>query len=201
MAPLELTMRQLVKQAVFAVSLVFVLPAWISFRIRAVLLGPDRAILGSTQALSLVPGVTGVFLRRAFLWLVLDECATTVTVEFGSTFSKTDARLGEHVYVGPNCSLGSAILERDVLLAPSVHIPSGPDTHGTANPDVPIREQPGALRTVRIGAGTWIGAGAIVLENVGANSVVAAGSVVTRPVPADVVVGGVPARILKERRS
>lgn len=193
-------MRHLIKQAVFALSLLAVLPAWLSFRVRSVLFGADRAILGSTQMLSLIPGVTGVFLRRAFLWLALDACATSVTVEFGSTFSKTDARLGENVYIGPNCSLGSVVLERDVLLAPSVHIPSGPDTHGTADPDVPIREQPGALRTLRIGAGTWIGTGAIVLDDVGPNCVVAAGSVVTRPVPADVVVGGVPARVLKERR-
>lgn len=193
-------MRHAIKQFVFALSLALVLPAWLSFRLRGALLGADRALMGSTQMLSLIPGVTGVFLRRAFLWLALDECATSVTVEFGSVFSKTDARLGENVYIGPNCSLGSVVLERDVLLAPSVHIPSGPDTHGTADPDVPIREQPGRMRTLRIGAGTWIGTGAIVLDDVGPNVVVAAGSVVTRPVPADVVVGGVPARVLKERR-
>ncbi|MFN7917491.1 MAG: acyltransferase [Vicinamibacterales bacterium] len=193
-------MRQLIKQVVFTLSLALVLPAWLSFRLRSLVFGADRALLGSTQMLSLIPGVTGVFMRRAFLWLALEECATSVTVEFGSVFSKTDARLGENVYIGPNCSLGSVVLERDVLLAPSVHIPSGPDTHGTADPDIPIREQAGRLRTLRIGAGTWIGTGAIVLEDVGANAVIAAGAVVTRPVPADVVAGGVPARVLKERR-
>ncbi|MGE3957951.1 MAG: acyltransferase [Vicinamibacterales bacterium] len=193
-------MRSLLKQLAFTLALVLVLPAWISFLLKRAVLGADRALMSSTQTLSLVPGLLGHFVRRAFLWLVLDDCATSVTVEFGTTFSKTDARLGEHVYIGPYCSLGSVVLERDVLLAPSVHIPSGPDTHGTANPDIPIREQPGRLRTVHIGAGTWIGTGAIVLDDVGANSVIAAGAVVTAPVPGHVVAGGVPARVLKERR-
>lgn len=192
-------MRQLVKSGVFAAAVILVLPAWCSFLLKRVVLGPDRAIMSSTQSLSLVPGLLGQFVRRAFLWLVLEECATSVTVEFGTTFSKVDARLGENVYIGPYCSLGSVVLERDVLLAPSVHIPSGPDTHGTANPDIPIREQPGRLRTVRVGQGTWIGTGAIVLDDVGANSVIAAGAVVTAPIPGLVVAGGVPARVLKER--
>lgn len=69
----------------------------------------------STQSLSLVPGLLGQFVRRAFLWLVLEECATSVTVEFGTTFSKVDARLGENVYIGLYCSLGSVVLERDAL--------------------------------------------------------------------------------------
>lgn len=192
-------MRQLVKSGVFAAAVVLVLPAWCSFLLMRAVLGPDRAIMSSTQSLSLVPGLLGQFVRRAFLWLVLEECATSVTVEFGTTFSKVDARLGENVYIGPYCSLGSVVLERDVLLAPSVHIPSGPDTHGTANLDIPIREQPGRLRTVRVGQGTWIGTGAIVLDDVGANSVIAAGAVVTAPIPGLVVAGGVPARVLKER--
>ena len=192
-------MRQLVKSGVFAAAVVLVLPAWCSFLLKRALLGPDCAIMSSTQSLSLVPGLLGQFVRRAFLWLVLEECATSVTVEFGTTFSKVDARLGENVYIGPYCSLGSVVLERDVLLAPSVHIPSGPDTHGTANLDIPIREQPGRLRTVRVGQGTWIGTGAIVLDDVGANSVIAAGAVVTAPIPGLVVAGGVPARVLKER--
>lgn len=193
-------MRRLLKQLVFAFGVLLVLPAWLSFLVKRALVGPDRAVMSSTQTLSLIPGLLGQVMRRAFLWLVLDACATSVTVEFGTTFSKVAARLGENVYVGPGCSLGDVILEQNVLLAPLVHIPSGPDTHGTARLDIPIRDQPGSLRTVRIGEGTWIGTGAIVLDDVGPNSVVAAGAVVTAPVPPYVVVGGVPARVIKDRR-
>jgi len=52
---------------------------------------------------------------------------------------------------------------------------------------------------VVIGDNAWIGAGAIILRaSVGANAIVAAGAVVTKDVPPNTVVGGNPARVLKE---
>jgi acetyltransferase-like isoleucine patch superfamily enzyme len=53
---------------------------------------------------------------------------------------------------------------------------------------------------VRIGSNCWLGAGCIVLPGVqlGDHVVVAAGSVVTKSFGPNVLVGGVPARVLKE---
>jgi acetyltransferase-like isoleucine patch superfamily enzyme len=64
---------------------------------------------------------------------------------------------------------------------------------------IPIREQPGTSRIVRIGAGTWIGSAAVVMADVGRDSVVGAGSVVTRPLGDRVIAAGVPAKVLKHR--
>lgn len=52
---------------------------------------------------------------------------------------------------------------------------------------------------VAIGRNVWIGSGAIVLPGItiGDNSIVAAGAVVTSDVPRDVLVAGVPARIVR----
>ena len=52
---------------------------------------------------------------------------------------------------------------------------------------------------VKIGNRVWIGAHATILAGVtiGDNAVVAAGAVVTKDVPSNVVVGGVPAKIIK----
>ncbi len=56
-------------------------------------------------------------------------------------------------------------------------------------------------RPVSIGRNVWIGVGAMVLKGamIGDNTIVGAGSVVTGPIPGDVVVGGVPARVIRQR--
>lgn len=174
-------------------------PAIASFAVRAPLLGRNRALLGSTQALSLIPGTIGQYVRNAFLRHALAECAPSVVVEFGTMFSQAGARLEAGVYIGPMCHIGLVHIERDALIASAVHLPSGPDTHGTSDLTIPIRDQPGNPRVVRIGTGSWIGSGAIVMADVGAHSVVAAGAVVTRPLPSLVIAGGVPAIVLKQR--
>src|SRR5262249_50037952 len=94
---------------------------------------------------------------------------------------------------------GLAHLERDVLLGPCVHVPSGAHLHGTDDLDSPIRTQPMRPRVVRIGAGTWVGSGAVVLADVGSNCVIGAGAVVTKPIPDNSVAAGIPARVIQQR--
>ena len=187
------------KTAAFWIATVAVLPALLSYRLRSAMFGPDRALEGSTQALGLVPGILGQYLRRAFLCRVLSSCHRSATVEFGVLFSSAGTRLDENVYVGPRCHLGLVHLGADVLLGAGVHIPSGGRIHGIGDPSRPIREQPGERAMIRIGAGTWIGSAAVVMADVGHDAVVGAGAVVTRPVPDAVVAAGVPARVLKAR--
>jgi len=63
----------------------------------------------------------------------------------------------------------------------------------------PIREQGRGEQLVRIGAGSWIGEGAVVMADVARDAVVGAGAVVTRPIPAWAIAAGVPARVLRRR--
>jgi len=187
------------KRLARGVARVAVIHRLVVYRVMAALVGPDHALEGATQSLARIPGLRGEYLRRAFLSRVLESCHPTATICWGTVFSKVGARIEANVYVGASCHLGLVHLERDVLLASGVHVPSGGRTHGTATVDVPIREQPGTVTVVRIGQGTWVGSAAVVMADVGRDSVVAAGAVVTRPLPDRVVAGGVPAKIIQSR--
>ena len=191
-------MREGLKAAARGVALVVVVPHLLSYAIRSSVLGRDRALEGSMQTLGLVPGLLGEYMRRAFLARVLDYCAPTAVIGYGTLFSQAGCRIDDHVYIGPRCHLGLVHLEREVLLAAGVHIPSGRHTHETVG-DASIREQQGRRTLVRIGAGSWIGSNAVVMADVGHGSVVGAGAVVTRSLPPRVVAAGVPARVVRQR--
>jgi acetyltransferase-like isoleucine patch superfamily enzyme len=66
---------------------------------------------------------------------------------------------------------------------------------------MPIRQQGSTSRGIQIEDDVWIGHGCSILDGVviGRGAIVAAGSVVTKNVPSFAVVGGVPARVLKQR--
>jgi acetyltransferase-like isoleucine patch superfamily enzyme len=193
------TLRSGAKSFAHLIATILVLPSLLSFRIRAALMGRDRALEGSTQAFALIPGLTGQYLRRAFLSQTLAKCHRTATIEFGTIFSATGARLEENAYIGPRCHLGLVHIQRNALIAAGVHIPSGRHTHGTESAEIPIREQQGARTLVTIGEGAWVGSASVVMADVGANCVVGAGAVVTRAVPARALAAGVPARVLRVR--
>jgi virginiamycin A acetyltransferase len=191
--------RDWLKAAARALATVLAIPWLLSFRMRALLMGSNRALEGSTQTLALLPGLTGQYVRRAFLMSTLDYCDSSATIEFGTVFSQAGARIDANVYIGPHCHIGLVHLERDVLVGPGVHIPSGARTHGTGEPGLPIRDQEQARARVRVGTGTWIGSAAVVMADVGHHADIGAGAVVTKPMEDRVVAGGVPARVIKRR--
>jgi len=191
--------KEYFKSGARLMALLLALPILVCYCLNAVLIGRNRALEGTTQFLSLIPGITGQYLRRAVLQRVLARCSASALVEFGTLFSQCEAMIDDNVYIGPRCQLGLVHLERDVLIAANVQIPSGGKTHYFEDPTRPIREQGGERRRVTVGAGAWIGTGAIVLADVGRGSVVAAGSVVTKPLPDGVIAAGVPAKVIRRR--
>lgn len=176
-----------------------VLPFVAIYRLGASLLGPKKAFPGWSQTFSLLPGLTGNYLRRAFYWWVFPECGDGACICFGTVFSHATARVGCNVYIGPFCSLGDVTLEEDVLLGSHVSITNGSNQHGIDRLDIPIREQPGTWPRITIGRDSWIGDRSIIMANVGKHCVIGAGSVVTKPIPDYAIAAGVPARVLRFR--
>jgi serine acetyltransferase len=101
---------------------------------------------------------------------------------------------GSHIVAHADIRIGD-----DVWTGPYVYVTD--QNHGYADPDTPIGRQMPVNKPVQIGAGSWLGAGAIVLPGarIGRNVVVAAGSVVRGEVPDHSVVAGVPARVVRSR--
>ncbi|MFO0936659.1 MAG: acyltransferase [Gemmataceae bacterium] len=192
-------MKQLVKYALHGLCIGLVSPMLLIYWLSSLLIGKNRALEGASQSLATLPGIPGVYLRRAFLSCILKRCSPSAEVHFGTLFSQADAMIDDNAYVGPRCQLGLVHIEKNVLIAAGVHIPSGAQTHAFDDPDVPIKDQGGTRTLVTIGEGAWIGSAAVVMADVGKGSIIAAGSVVTKPVPDNVIAGGVPAKVIRNR--
>src|SRR5215472_3719658 len=99
---------------------------------------------------------------------------------------------GSHIVAHYSIDIGD-----DVYTGPYVYITD--QNHSYADPDLPIGRQWPVNAAVRIGSGTWLGTGVIVLpgSEIGRNVVVAAGSVVRGVIGDHCVVAGVPARVVR----
>ncbi|MCC7087159.1 MAG: acyltransferase [Pirellulales bacterium] len=192
-------MKEFFKQAANLAALLLVLVPWALYRLQCLVGSPTRAFPGWSQLFSLLPGQSGVYLRRAFYRLILPRCGTDCCISFGTIFSHPTASIGEHVYVGSYCVIGDVTLEDDALVASNVSIANGPAQHGIERLDIPVREQPGDWPRITIGRDTWIGERAVVLANLGQHCVIGAGAVVTREIPDYAIAVGVPAKVVSSR--
>jgi len=107
--------------------------------------------------------------------------------------------LGEGFYANYDCvilDICPVVIGANCMLAPGVHI------YTASHPLDPVERNSGAEfgKPVTIGDNVWIGGRAVINPGVtiGDNAVVASGSVVVKNVPANVVVGGNPARVIKQ---
>lgn len=122
--------------------------------------------------------------------------SASVALPFRSDFGR-HITIGERAFVNADCffvDLGGITIDDDALIAPRVTILSV-----NHDPD-PIARRSVITAGVHIGCNAWIGAGATICPGVtvGENAVVGAGSVVTKDVAPNTVVGGIPAKHLRD---
>ena len=109
-----------------------------------------------------------------------------------------DITIGHHTRIGiHNTIIGPVSIGSHVNLAQGIVVTAL--NHQFLDASKRIDQQGITTRPVVIGDDVWIGANAVVLPGVtvGNHSVVAAGAVVTKDVPPHTVVGGVPAKVIK----
>jgi len=112
-------------------------------------------------------------------------------------------RIGDHVWIGPQAYFDA----RNLVLEDYVGWGPGAKALGsehTGDPvDQPIIATPLTIKPVVIGFGADIGTNATILPgvHVGANAIVGAGAVVNHDIPEYAVAVGVPAKVLRSRRT
>lgn len=109
-----------------------------------------------------------------------------------------DVTIGDYTRIGiHNTIIGPVCIGNHVNLAQGITITAL--NHNFEDTSKRIDEQGISTKPVVVGDDVWIGANAVVLLGVtiGSHCVVAAGAVVTKDVPDHTLVGGVPAKIIK----
>lgn len=127
------------------------------------------------------------------------DTSTVIFAPFHTNFGRFTS-IGKNVFINHRCScldLGGITIEDDVLIGPNVNLIT--ENH----PLDPTRRKEMICKPVTIKRNVWIGAAATILPGVtiGENSVVAAGAIVTSDVAPNSVVGGVPARLIRNINS
>ena len=118
-----------------------------------------------------------------------------------------NVRISDQTIIGKKSGIGeNSILSGQVIIGDNVMI--GPElmcyttNHQTERTDIPMIEQGFAkMKPIVIGNDVWIGSRVIILGGVrvGDGAVIGAGAVVTHDVPEYSIVGGNPAKVIKNR--
>ena len=114
--------------------------------------------------------------------------------------SQPVVRIGDRCLIGRGSGIVghfSIDIGDDVWTGHHVYITD--QNHGYENMDLPISQQSMPEKPVRIGSGSWLGHGTVVLPgaDIGEHVVIGANSVVTGVIPSFSVAVGAPARVVK----
>ena len=161
---------------------------------------------GSFGRGSVIAFPTGVLYGERQIHIGVDTMISTWSTLATGYTPEQDPVPPRALVIGDRCVLGlrtgvvaheSIEIGDDVWFGQDVFVTDA--NHGYRDPNTPIGRQLGPHEPVRIGSGSWIGQGAVILPGteLGRNVVVAAGSVVRGEIPDHAVIAGVPARVIR----
>jgi len=167
--------------------------AWLKLRFRGRLVTDGIAFVGPDVKLQIGPDAKVVLGRWSWI-----GHGTKIRAHEG------EVRIGAKTVLGQECTISSfqhVSIGRECIVADRVMMIDF--DHGAAEVERPVRHQGIYKRDVRVGHNVWVGYGACFLRGVtvGDNTIIGTHSVVTRDVPDNAVVGGVPARVVRMRKT
>ena len=160
--------------------------------------------LGSGSCLAFPPGP---IINEG--WIAIGEATLIgphVSLAAGLPGEPLDPEAPPIITIGDRCNIGRGsslngragiVVEDDVTTGPNVYVTD--HNHRYDDLDLPIARQWVTEAPVRIGAGSWLGTGVVVLPgaDIGRHVTVAANSVVRGHIPDHTVVAGVPAKVVR----
>jgi acetyltransferase-like isoleucine patch superfamily enzyme len=157
----------------------------------------------SQEALKLTADLNGSYHTPEEIRVLFSKLVGSLVDETFALFPPFYTDCGKNIHVGKNVFINSGCRFQDqggitigngVLIGHNVVL-------ATLNHDIDPRKRSNMHPApIVIGNNVWIGANATVVPGViiGDGAVIGAGAVVTRDVPPNVIVGGVPAKIIKK---
>lgn len=184
------------KNIFFKLKLIFIHKVKINFFVKIknnknLIIGNNTKILSGCHLISSRGTISigsNVHLNRNVI-LYSERKNSSITIGNGSEINDGSGMYG----------CGEIVVGNNTLIGPGVKIIAY--NHAFSDPHKNIKDQDLIPGDVHIGSNCWIGANAIILSGVtiGDGSIIAAGAVVVNDVESNVIVGGVPASIIKKR--
>jgi acetyltransferase-like isoleucine patch superfamily enzyme len=141
---------------------------------------------------------------RAFFWsFFLKKIGKNVSIMSNVTFmSPQKIEIGNHVLINTGSKIGGqngVKIGNFVLIGYNVNLVS--ENHAFSNPVQPIKNQGYFGGPIVLEDDIWIGANAVILPSVkiGRGAIIGANAVVTKNVAPFSIVGGIPAKKIKDR--
>lgn len=191
--------RKVVKRTIKTVFLVLVFPIYLLYLLLRMAGNTDAVFMSFSQAISLIPGKIGIYIRAAFYRLACTDTSDDISVGFLTIFSHADTTIEKGVYIGPQCNIGMCSIGENTLIGSGVHVLSGSRQHEFQDIQKPIQDQGGVFEKIRIGVDCWLGNTSLVIANLQDHSILAAGSVLTKPSSKGDVLVGNPAKCINNR--